>query len=299
LVLSCLSGWPYPLAELLVHYGEHALAFRLPAICYALGEIGSTPHQSARAFLDGCAQSRNWSVRLQAVLAQFKTFVKSEGLYRINHRGQITADYEAVVGRLTVSMSIEQQIACRLAFASLLSGPSLGSFAQPFQAHYAALQSEIEQLCLPFLKDDANKSKAGTLHRLIRTNDYVGVCVLVAIDLDGADGHPLFATLVDSCCIGAIAGAGHDQAQRHVAMCFLLKNEHRIAFEIAEGLASRNPDSIDLQILAVEILGDMPGEEEQAANRVAAIRRGYRLASEDEARLIAIEAGIGNRTRSA
>jgi hypothetical protein len=45
---------------------------------------------------------------------------------------------------------------------SILSGPGVGSFSQPFQSNYTALQTQIETLCLPFLKDDDKKSKATT-----------------------------------------------------------------------------------------------------------------------------------------
>jgi hypothetical protein len=80
-----------------------------------------------------------------------------------------------------------ERLICLLAFASILTSPSVGSFSQPFQSNYTALQTQIEALCLPFLKDDAKKSKATTLKQLIQTNDYVGVCVHVALDLDGGD----------------------------------------------------------------------------------------------------------------
>ena len=150
-------------------------------------------------------------------------------------------------------------------------------------------------LCLPFLKDDAGKSKAKTLKQLIQTNDYVGVCVLVALDLEGGDQHPLFAALMNSCCDGSIVTAGHDQASRHLAMCFLLKKEHRMAFAVAEGLASRNPEWVDIQILVAQILGDTPGAEDEATRRVAIIRRDYKLSPQDEARLAAVEAEIAKR----
>jgi len=78
---------------------------------------------------------------------------------------------------------------------------------------------------------------------------------------------------MDNFCNGSIVTAGHDQASRHLAMCFLLKKEHRMAFEIAEELASRNPDWVDIQILVAQILGDTPGAEEEAAQRVASLRR--------------------------
>jgi hypothetical protein len=49
LILSCRRGWPYPLAEVLVRHGRDASVFRQRLICYALGEIGSSPHSAKTA----------------------------------------------------------------------------------------------------------------------------------------------------------------------------------------------------------------------------------------------------------
>ncbi len=71
-----------------------------------------------------------------------------------------------------------------------------------------------------------------------------------------------------------------------------------MAFEIAEELASRNPDWVDIQILVAQILGDTPGAEEEAAQRVASLRRAYKLTADLEARLAAVEAEIAKRKSS-
>jgi hypothetical protein len=81
-------------------------------------------------------------------------------------------------------------------------------------------------------------------------------------------------------------------------MCFLLKKEHRMAFEIAEALAARNPDWIDVQVLVAQILGDTPGAEEEAAQKVASLRRAYKLSTEAEACLAAVETEIAKRKGS-
>jgi hypothetical protein len=298
LILSCRSGWPYPLAEVLVRHGRNASFFRQWLICYALGEIGSAPHASAREFLKARAHSQSWPIRLQAALARFKTFVKTEGIFRINHRGQTRADYGAFVDSLITPMSEPERLVCLLAFASILSGPGVGALSQPFVSNYAELQKQIETLFLPFLKDDDKKSKATTLKQLIQTNDYVGVCVLVALDLDGGDQHPLHAALVDNCCNRSIVTAGHDQALRHLAMCFLLKEEHRMALEVAEDLASRNPDWVEIQILVAQILGNTPGAEEEAAQKIAELRHAYKLTPDFEMRVAAVETEITKRKAS-
>jgi len=68
-----------------------------------------------------------------------------------------------------------------------------------------------------------------------------------------------------------------------------------VAFEIAEGLASQNPDWVDIQILVAEILGDTPGAEEEAAQKIASYRHSYKPTPNSEARLAAVEAEIAKR----
>jgi len=46
------------------------------------------------------------------------------------------------------------------------------------------------------------------------------------------------------------------------------------------------------------ILGDTPGAEEEAAQKVASLRRAYKLTTEGEARLAAVEAEIAKRKGS-
>lgn len=291
LILSCRTGWPYPLAEVLVRYGRGASIFRQGMICYALGEIASAPHASVTAFLEGHGRSSSWPIRLQAALARYKTFVMSEGIFRINRKGETSEDYDALVDALIARMTDSERLVTLLAFASNLSGPRIGSFSQPFAKDYARLQAHLETLCQAYLESD--QQRVTTLKQLIQTNDYIGVCVHLAANL--GDENPLRAALVDSCCNGTILPAGHDQASRHLAIAFYLKKDHRTAFEIADGLASRNPDWTDIQVLATQILGDTPGAETETTHKIAGIRRGFKLTASQEASLAAIESEIARR----
>jgi hypothetical protein len=74
-------------------------------ICHVIGEIGSAPHASVQEFPEARSRSASWPIRLEAALARFKTFVKEEGFFRINHRGQTKQDYPALEGSLITPMS--------------------------------------------------------------------------------------------------------------------------------------------------------------------------------------------------
>ncbi len=298
LILSCRNGWPYPLAEILVRYGRTATELRQWYVCYALGEIASWPHASVTEFLDAHTKANKWGLRFQATLALFKTFVKSEGLYRLNNKDKTNADYSAYVNSLTASMTALELFLCSLAFSSILSGSGIGSLSKPFSGEYTVLQAQILKLCAPYLKNDAGLTKATKLKQLIQTHDYVGVCVLLAIDLQ-LDAHKkLREALLDNCCNGLIATAAHDQALRHLAICFLLKKEYGRAREIAEQIAARNPDWIDAQILVAQIMVDTPGSEEDAARKIADLRRSYKLDASNDAALTIAEQEIVQRKTS-
>jgi hypothetical protein len=298
LVLSCRSGWSYPLAEVLVRAGKDASEWRQALICYALGEIGSFPHASATSFLRERAKARKWGMRFAATLALFKTFMKSEGVYRINHQGRATADYREFVESLTGAMAPPELLLTLLAFASVLSGPGWNSFAKPFEGDYLALQAQIEALCIPYLKDNPEGAKSTILKQLIQTHNYVGVCLLLAVELEHDPRALLRDALLDNCCNGSIVTAMHDQAIRHKAMCFYLKKQHAMALDIARGIAARNPDMVNAQILVAQILADMPGSEDEAARDIAKLRRSYKLDAASEAILSAAEQEIAKRKAS-
>ena len=294
LVLSCRSGAPYPLSEVLVRYAPQATVIRQYLICRALGEIGSEPHESVSKFLDVQMLSPAWPVRLEAVMARYKSFIKNEGVYRANHKGHVKVEHDALVASMTQAMSPDERLICLLGFASAHTGPLAGVFTTPFSSNYTALQAELEMLILPLLNDDAN-SKAATLKQLIQTHDYVGVSVHIAINLNGGENHPLYAALVDACCRGTIIAASNNQASRHLAMCYVLKKDYRFAFEIAGPLAERNPDWIDAQILSAQIQGEIIGAEAEARELVSGIRSAYKLSTIQETALAAVEAEVEKR----
>ena len=295
LVLSCRSGFPYPLAEVLVRYGQTASIYQQYLICHVLGEIASAPHQCVADFLIAQSLSPTWAVRLQSVTARYKSFVKNEGLFRTNHKGQTKVDFDVFVAALTNTMTPYQRLVCLLAFASVHTGPLAGVFTKPFDRNYTMLQSEIENLSIPLLKDDALQSKATLIGKLIQVHDYVGVCFYISTNLEGGKSHPLFPSLVDSCCEGVIITAAHDQARQNLIMSLLLKNEHRLALTLAKQLAARNPDRIETQILVAQILSEIVGAETEASAQVSGIRNAYKLSSDHMAILAAVEAEVHSR----
>lgn len=80
LLETCRGGAPYPLAEILVRYGRTvAPLLRQWIACRSLGKIASLPHVSVSTFLEERSNRDPWRIRLDAVLASFKMFIRTEG----------------------------------------------------------------------------------------------------------------------------------------------------------------------------------------------------------------------------
>ena len=204
LLETCSRASPYPLAELLIRYGRTTSEFtRQWLICRSLGVIASWPHVSVSAFLEEHTKAVQWRVKLDSTLSLFKIFVGAEGPYRFNNKGKQRTAYDVYVRSLTAQMASPELLICSLAFASILSGPGIGAFSQPFADDYARLQKEIEAHCLPYLSDDTGLTKAETLKKLIQTHDYVGICVLLAMDIQDDARKHLREALIDACCVRA------------------------------------------------------------------------------------------------
>jgi hypothetical protein len=264
-------------------------------LCEALGEFGSAPHASVESFLKAHSASSDSLICLQAVRARFKIFVKTEGLFRVNHQGRTRADFDSFVGALTAQFSTPGKMICSLIFAAALSDPRTGPVATPFRANYAVLQKAIQGSFQNLLANDRDNSTTDMLKKLIDRGDYLGVCVLVANGLKGGKEHRFLHTLIECCCNGLIASAGHDDASRHRALCFYLKKDYIRAFQVAQEVATRSPEWVDLQILVAEILTDTPDADLQAEQKVAYLRRTYPLTAEFEQRVVAIEAELASR----
>jgi hypothetical protein len=296
LTTSCANGWPYPLTEALVRSGTRASEYRQWLTCYALGELPSWPHQSAEKYLRARCTHPAWGMRLQAIRSLFKNFIKKEGQFRINHRDSIDRSYPEFLNSLVIPLRSEERLICALSFASHLSGRSLCSFANPFAADYARLQSEVVTRCTPYFAGADKASKLDTLNKLVQSHDYVGAALLLAIELESDVRNKLLREgLLQSSCDGSIETAAHDQGARHLALCFYVKKEYTRSLEVARSLAARNPESIVWQVLVAQILAEKPGSEDEALTQIARIREAYKVDTQFETALLDLENDLTKR----
>lgn len=290
-LLACRGGDPHMLAEVLVRFANMGRTDRDAAICFFLGELDDWPHDSVKRFLDHRAQtSQDWQLRFHATLALFKIFVRTEGLTRINAK-RIVLSYENLFAPLLARMNPHGQLFCAMAFASQFCGPVFSNFTNVFLQEYHALQDRIRALTTQIFGAEMPDELLAVLDQLFGTHDYVGACLFLETKLSAT--HAMFGRgLLTAATNGLVVAARHDQATRHLAVCFLrLQNFHQ-ALYIADGLAARNPDNISYQILVVQILAETPGAQHLALQHSQIIRSRYRLTTEHQAMLTALDQAI-------
>ena len=171
-------------------------------------------------------------------------------------------------------------------------------FAQPLNRDYEALQSEIEALCKGPSFAPICSANIDLLQKLLLTHDYIGVCLLLADQLKLVSADFLADGLLTAACRSWVICASHNQAIRHLAVCFLRKREFDAATQIANGLAKRNPEDVSLQIFLAQVLTENP-EADKAAQTIANIKARYRLTVEQEDGLATLErAQLGNTDKN-
>jgi hypothetical protein len=150
LLLSCRSGDPYPLAEILIRWDGPTAQRNERAICHCLGEIAHWPHQRVKDYqLERARGALDWNVRFNALLALFKIFVRSEGPNRINNR-RVAMSYAADIEPLLADLPDIRKLLCTIAFASQFCGHAFAHYLQPprpLTDDYKALQMAIETIC--------------------------------------------------------------------------------------------------------------------------------------------------------
>jgi hypothetical protein len=295
LILACRSSDPHMLAEVLIRYNEAAPRLYEWQLCYCAGELASWPHARVSNFLtERAVTNLDWNVQFHALLARFKIYVRTEGLARIN-RSNPFRSYAAEIAPLVAGLPETRRLVCAITFVSYICHPAMGIFAKPLHDDFAALRDEIDALCRCPTLTDICMLVIDIVANLQKAYDYVGVCLVIADAVKAVGMHALADELLTAACAGWVVAAHHSGAVRNLSACFLRRGDFANAFQIADQLAARNPDDIDLQIFAVQILVNTPDASAEAMQRVARIRADYKLSDAQRDVLLAFEAHLASR----
>jgi hypothetical protein len=194
---------------------------------------------------------------------------------------------------LTIHLSGNEKQLHEIVLASQFCSPRLSPYRNEFAEERRLVTAEIDRLCREDIFAENYGQNSETVRDLLTTEDYVGLCLLVAIQLLSKDESGFANNFLTVVRDGAVIPANHDQATRHLACCFLQLGEAETAFAIATDLASRSPDVVGFQLLVVQILASIPERHDEAIERASALRARYSLSAEQESQLAAVETGLG------
>lgn len=303
LLLTCRSGDPYALCELVLRCLDANAPERTMPICYVLGELTRWPHGSVREFLTRLARDdTNWSLQFAAILALFKAFVRSLGFARLNEKSMgrspaLELSYANDIEPYLAGLPAIRKLLCVVAFASQFCSQQLSYCAKPLAAEYEALRAAVERLCKEVIPSELlPNDQVELLQKLIETHDYVGVCLWCAYRFDSAQLGPLADDLLTAACGGWVIAAPHHQATVHLIGCRLRKSDVAEALRLADHLAARHPDNVDFQILAARILAETPDSAERLTHKIAGIRSGYKLTQAQEQTLAGLERKLAEKS---
>lgn len=291
LLLECGRGASYGIAEVLVRYGERPSRQLSDAdICYYLGEIGYEPHLRVKRFLrKRLGSSFSWKTQFHATLAIFKILIRSDGIRRINDKTS-KENYDEVIQPIILTLRDDIKLYYLIAFASQFCSRDLAIYFKVFENDYLAFQSAIKDLSIKQLGSLATDSVLETLDTLIKSNDYPGVCLLLSDKLKDARKERLATDLLEAVFNSIIITTNHEQSQRHLACCLLRGKHYQQALEIAEHLASHNPDNVAKQLFVAQVLANIPGKVEQGKELMRKINSDYRFSGETAEAFSSLEA---------
>jgi hypothetical protein len=274
---------PEVLADVLARVNIGGDADKAVWVGFGLGRLAS-PHQSKVMELLVRLSSHNiWSVRLQALIARFNVFRRSEGLYRVNNKEKTAASFDDQLATLVDGRAVEERLIILLAVASQAAW-GRPPFAGAFEADVAHLNAVIETDASACLRSEAATELQPGLRRALDHKDFVCAAAMLAQRMEGTPNREgLRQGLIEASCNGTILASTSIGSARNLAICFLLAKQYEIALQQARAVAARKPGDLKFVGTILTVLTQTPSAEGEALQEIARLKSEYIL-DEDELR---------------
>ena len=291
------SGYRERAAEVVLRFIEAvpAEARRVaPQLNWTLGELASWDANRHAAHLRRQARSeRPWPARREAIIGLCKAFVRTEGIRRLNDRRDLL-DYDRDLAPLVSDLAVVRELEVMLVVASAFCD-ALSLYRKPFEAELAGIVRRVQKLSERLLSRQGRADRAPVVEKLLVSDDFVGVVLLLAEGASSAITQSLLGLVRD----GTVTPAHHDQAGRHLVGCLWRANDRAGALQVAERLATRNPTEAAGQLLRLEILAELRRDLDIVRRESARLRSDFVLTAADEARLSALDAELATHAPAA
>jgi len=293
LLMGCANGGPDVLTEIMERFFKHSNQLKInPLICSAFGHLAIWTNENVKNILGECVRSSmDWGTALSARIAILNIFVRFEGLSRMNRQGH-RIEYESATSWLTDQLSGVEKLLSEIVLASQFCRPPLCTYLKVFDEDRKSVPDELEQLCRCHVFKGSFGGMESLVHDLINTDDYVGLCLMIADQFEKDGRSEVAKSTFELVCRGFVVAAHHNQALRHLAVCYHRLGETLSANGIASKLASQNPDEVDYQLLKLHILTSITEMDDEAITCAERLRNQYILNIDQERELDTIEATL-------
>lgn len=278
LVSSAARGSPLALTEILLGYAQRKHAYHKAALIHGLGQTAPWWHEEARTFLWSMVASTDATFSLWARGALMLMLIRDEGLVRANRQGA-PRGWPDILSELSGGAP-GYRLPILLILVSQFWAPGARTFARWFEPEMEDLQQRTRQAIADISDPEVLSARAGVVDHLVKSIDTAGLALMLATELATADQTGVVDACLWAVCFGPAICAAQDDALRHLALCFLRKDQLDEASEIAADLAGRNPDRVEYQLLKIDLAGRRPGAGGEALAELELLRAHYVLTGE-------------------
>jgi hypothetical protein len=276
-LFQTLAGMdPHALAQVLARVNRDGDPNKGVWISFALGRLAAPYQSSVMNLLNELSADEIWSVRLQAIIARFKVFVRAEGFYRANNKGKTAGSVHDLITSLLEGRPREERLIILLAVASQLA------WGLPFQGIFDAdrveLNGMIEKDAFGLLGSKPATEFEDNLRKALEHGDYVCVSAMLAQQWQGVTQRErLRKGVLEASCNGTVLTSPAIGSARNLAICFLFAEQYEIALEQARVAAARKPGDLNFVGTILTVLTQTPGAERQALAEIARLKADYKL----------------------
>ena len=288
LLLTGGRGYPNRVAETLVRYLEDtsAVTWTGPALYSALGRVAEwDAARQLEPLRASAVPAQPWDLRRAAIIGLFESFVRYEGLHRIN-AGEFSLDFKSEVEPWLTGLSLTEELELRLAMASGFWKPDIDAFFKMFEQDIRAIDDRLLTLVNDELARIGRSERADIAAKLVAARDHVGLVLLLAEPPTSMEARELLVLARG----GTIFAGRLPQCGRHLACCLWLLQDVDGALHVVERLMARHPGNVDYELLKLEILTNRAGSKKAVLGGIDRLRRDFQLSQDDLVRAAAIEA---------
>ena len=278
-------SWPSRTAETLIRYRDAGGPFaETPYVISLLARVmqADVP-RFANPVRAAAAVGRPWPLRREAVSGLFRTYLREEGLRRINDRREfinISSEMEPFLDGFPRLEIIE----LLTAMTSIYWDRDLAPMAERCKPDLDRVADRLLEEVSKALMADQRGTDVPLAERLVKNFEMVGLVLHLSLPSKGKE----YFELLESVREGRILVSQGDASSHNLIQCLWLVGDKDAALSVATRLARASPGNADYELLRLGLLSNISGHRDQVLKGAARVRRDFVLDAVQEERVNAI-----------